>query len=373
MLTIPKAVLFKKAGFDSLKNNRNGKMNETNVQVLAIIPCRSGSKGIPHKNIQPFLGKPLMAHSIECALASRVVTRTVVSTDDPEYAKIARQYGAEVPFLRPVEIAGDLSTDLEVFLHALNWYRENEGFLPEICLHLRPTYPVRNVEDVDNILKILMDHPEIDSVRSVVRSPETPYKMWFLGEGNLLSPVIRLEREESYNLPRQLLPSVYLQNACIDAVRTKVILNKRSMTGDAIYGYVMDHLYDIDTMAHLEDLRRQFETKDPAGELPPEDSAPKTFCFDIDGVVATIVPGNDYNLAKPIQQTIKEINRLHDEGHRIILFTARGSATDIDWKGLTIMQMESWDVKYDELRFGKPAADYYIDDKMIPLDRIWTR
>lgn len=351
----------------------NERMTDPSVQVLAIIPCRSGSKGIPHKNIQPFLGKPLMAHSIECALASKVVTRTVVSTDDPEYAKIARKYGAEVPFLRPVEIAGDLSTDLEVFLHALNWFRKNEEFQPEFCLHLRPTYPVRNVEDVDKILKILMDHPEIDSVRSVVRAPETPYKMWFLGEGNLLSPVIRHEGGESYNLPRQLLPSVYLQNACIDAVRAKVIFNKRSMTGDAIYGYVMDHLYDIDTKTQLDDLRRQFEAQDQSGGSLPKDSAPKTFCFDIDGVVATVVPGNDYNLAEPIRQTIGAINRLHDAGHRIILFTARGSATGLDWKDLTHRQMAGWGVKYHELRFGKPAADYYVDDKMIPVERILSR
>jgi ribonucleotide monophosphatase NagD (HAD superfamily) len=93
----------------------------------------------------------------------------------------------------------------------------------------------------------------------------------------------------------------------------------------------------------------------------------KTFCFDIDGVIMTLTPGNDYTLAKPIVTTVELINRLHDHGHRIILFTARGYVTGIDWQEITARQMRDAGVKYHELKFGKPAADYYIDDKMIGL------
>ena len=96
----------------------------------------------------------------------------------------------------------------------------------------------------------------------------------------------------------------------------------------------------------------------------------KTFVFDIDGVIATITPGNDYNLAKPMKETIQIINKLYEQGHEIVLFTARGSKTDIDWSKLTKKQMDDWGVKRHKLKLGKPAADYYIDDKLISLNEL---
>ncbi|MFI5351161.1 MAG: hypothetical protein ACHQ2Z_16575 [Elusimicrobiota bacterium] len=95
----------------------------------------------------------------------------------------------------------------------------------------------------------------------------------------------------------------------------------------------------------------------------------KTFCFDIDGVIATITPVSRYDEAKPIRSTVALINRLHARGHRIVLFTARGSMTGIDWSKVTRRQMKAWGVKHHELRFGKPAADYYVDDRMITVAR----
>src|SRR4249919_39335 len=111
--------------------------------ILALIPARGGSKSIPRKNLLPIAGKPLIAYSIEHALMSQHVTRTVVSTDDPEIASVARACGAEVPFMRPAEFAQDLSTDLEVFRHALTWLREHERYECGLVVHLRPTGPVR--------------------------------------------------------------------------------------------------------------------------------------------------------------------------------------------------------------------------------------
>ncbi|MBN1451863.1 MAG: hypothetical protein JW963_12675 [Anaerolineales bacterium] len=96
----------------------------------------------------------------------------------------------------------------------------------------------------------------------------------------------------------------------------------------------------------------------------------KTFCFDIDGVIATLAPVTNYDQAQPQRETIELINRLYDQGHRIILFTARGSATGIDWTEITRRQMAEWGVKYHELRFGKPAADFYIDDKLITIEQL---
>ena len=333
-------------------------------EIMTLIPARSGSKGIPDKNIKIFRGEPLLAHSIKHALGSKLNNRTLVSTDSAAYAEIAQQYGAEVPFLRPAEISQDSSTDLEVFEHALQWLKENLNYVPDICVHLRPTYPIRRVEDIDDIIRILLENPELDSVRSVTVAPDTPFKMWFRSNDGSLSPVMQTEIKEAYNLPRQVLPTVYLQNACIDAVRARVITEQRSMTGQNIYGHIIDHNFDIDTEAQLQKL---------AGESTLWESIKsekRTFCIDVDGVIATIVPGNQYDQAAARTETIAAINALYDRGHRIILYTARGSATGIDWIEVTKKQMSSWGVKYHELLFGKPAADFYIDDRLISLDHL---
>ena len=332
------------------------------LEVLALIPARSGSKSIQDKNIRLLGGKPMMAWSIMHALSARAVTRTIVSTDSSEYAAVARQYGAETPFLRPPEISGDMATDLETFEHALNWLKENEGYLPDVCVHLRPTHPIRNPENIDRMVEILLQNPGLDSVRSVVAAPETPFKMWFRNADGLLSSVIQTEIRDAYNQPRQALPATYLQNASIDVVRSRVILEQRSMNGRNIFGYIMDASYDIDDEAQLERAACQLT-------LAPCDSqasvSEKTFVFDIDGVVATIVPSLDYAVAAPNLQIIRIVNFLYEQGHRIVLATARGSKTGQDWQEVTRRQMKEWGVKHHELFFGKPAADYYIDDKAI--------
>lgn len=359
--------------------------------VLAIIPARSGSKSIKDKNVRLLAGRPLLAWSVAHALAAKSVTRTIVSTDSAEYAAIAREAGAEVPFLRPAEISGDLATDLEAFQHALNWLKKNENYAPDICVHLRPTHPVRNPADIDRMVGILLNEPGIDSVRSVVAAPETPFKMWFRNAAGLLSPVIQTEIREAYNQPRQALPPTYLQNASIDVVRSRVILEEHSMNGRTIHGYVMDAIYDIDDEAQLERARQQLEqfpssifhlpSSPSAGQdghvvssrssrSPTMSPSPKTFVFDIDGVIATLVPSLDYALAEPNREMIRVINFLHHQGHRIVLFTARGSKTGKDWQELTRRQMADWGVKYHDLTLGKPAADYYIDDKALLIEDV---
>ncbi len=329
-------------------------------EVIALIPARSGSKSIKDKNIMSMGGKPLIAHSIGHAKESALVDRVIVSTDSEYYAEIARSYGAETPFLRPAEISGDAATDLEVFRHALEYLRRTEGRLPEICVHLRPTCPIREPGIIDRMIRILADDPGIDSVRSVSKSQETPFKMWFMGDGGRMRPAVECGLKEAYNLPRQGLPMVYIQNASVDVVRSSTIMEKNSMTGDSIYGYVMETFYDIDTAEQFENAARAMNRE---GGLPQD----KTFCFDIDGVIATLTPDNDYAKAKPIVETIAIVNRLFELGNRIYLHTARGFVTGQDWSDVTRKQLRDWGVKYGELRFGKPAADFYIDDRMISM------
>ena len=131
----------------------------TKPEVLAIIPARGGSKGIPRKNIRLFAGYPLIAYSIAAGLQAATVTRVVVSTDDAEIAEIARSHGAETPFLRPVELAGDRALDLPVFEHALTWLAEKENYHPDIIVHLRPTTPIRPPDLVDRTVRLLLGSP----------------------------------------------------------------------------------------------------------------------------------------------------------------------------------------------------------------------
>ncbi len=207
----------------------------------------------------------MLAHSIAHAQASKYINRIIVSTDSEEYATIAREYGAEVPFLRPAEYATDTALDYDVFYHALMWLRDHEGYEADIVVQLRPTYPIRNVQDIDYMIEMLLQNPEAESVRSMAKATEIPYKMWLRSEGadcgNNGSRIIPLMNNipECYNMPRQQLPTVYYQNACIDAFRPLVVLEKHSMSGDYILGYEMTDNYDIDTEEDFERALRQMQ------------------------------------------------------------------------------------------------------------------
>jgi N-acylneuraminate cytidylyltransferase len=221
------------------------------AQVIAIVPARGGSKSIPRKNLRMFAGHPLLAYSIAAGLQAQTVNRVIVSTDDVEIAEVARQYGAEVPFLRPAELAADESTDLPVFQHALSWLAEHEGFMPELVVQLRPTSPIRPPGLVDRAVSLLASHAEADSVRGVVPSGQNPHKMWHISKDERLVPLLRVKGiAEPYNAPRQALPPTYWQTGHIDVVRRTTIVEGRSMSGEIILPVVIDAAYtvDIDTL-----------------------------------------------------------------------------------------------------------------------------
>lgn len=235
----------------------------SDMSVLAIIPARGGSKSIPHKNIRLLAGFPLIAYSIAAARAATLVKRVIVSTDDPDIAAVARTYGAEVPFLRPAEHARDDTPDLPVFQHALQWLAENEGYLPEIVVQLRPTSPFRRVWHIDQAVARLLDHPEADAVRTVCLPFQNPFKMWRIQPDGFMQPLIAVEgAPEPYNLPRQALPEVYWQTGYVDAARTDTILQQNSMTGQRILPLVIDssEWVDIDSPDDWRRAERQLES-----------------------------------------------------------------------------------------------------------------
>jgi len=225
-------------------------------KILCIIPARSGSKGLPNKNILDFKGKPLLSWSIEQALQSKYNMRIIVSTDSEEYQKIANDYGAETPFIRPKEISGDYSSDYECINHCINWLRENENNEYDIVLHLRPTQPCRKVIDIDNCLDLFIEnYNDYDSLRTVIPMEKSPFKMYILKEDNL-KPLFNSINgiNEPYNQARQLLPQCYLHNGYIDILKTEILVNN-TISGTRIYGYIMDdnNNIDIDTEKDFND------------------------------------------------------------------------------------------------------------------------
>jgi len=218
------------------------------MDILALIPARGGSKSIPKKNIALLGGRPLMAYSIEVAQQSRLITRVMVSTDDPEIRQVALDLGAEAPFLRPAEFARDETPDLPVFQHALTWLAENQGYRPEVVVQLRPTSPLRRVEHVDGAIQTLLDDPEADSVRAVSAPCLTPYKMWRVDPASpYLEPLLRAPGlAEPYNTCRQYLPEVWAQTGYIEVIRRATILELNSLTGARIRPYLMPQVRMLD-------------------------------------------------------------------------------------------------------------------------------
>ncbi|MGE5249975.1 MAG: cytidylyltransferase domain-containing protein [Bacteroidota bacterium] len=227
------------------------------TEVLVIIPARGGSKGIPRKNIRAFAGWPLIAWSIAAAQQADCVGRLIVSTDDDEIAAVAREQGAETPFLRPSEFAQDSTTDLPVFEHALGWLAEHEDYHPDVVVQLRPTSPIRPRGLVDQAVRLLLEQPDADSVRGVVPAGQNPHKMWRItGENGPMKNLLDVPGiPEPYNAPRQSLPPVYWQTGHIDAIRARTILEGGSMSGRVIYPLVIDPRYTVD-IDNLQDWAR---------------------------------------------------------------------------------------------------------------------
>ena len=217
------------------------------MKILCIIPARSGSKGIKNKNIIDYKGKPLIAWSIEQAIKSKYDMKIIVSSDSDEYIQISKKYGAEAPFKRPLSISQDLSTDFECINHAVNWLNENEQYIPDIILQLRPTSPERSIQDIDAAIEIFIKNRDnYDSLRSVIPIDKSPYKMYTVDNIHL-EPLFKKynDIDEPYNEPRQKLPQCYLHNGYIDILNTSILKNN-TITGNKIFPYIMNNSNNID-------------------------------------------------------------------------------------------------------------------------------
>lgn len=223
------------------------------TKIIAIIPARGGSKGLPGKNIIPLGGKPLIAHSIEVAKKSKLVERVIVTTDDEKIAKVAQKYGAEIPFIRPAELAQDDTPPGPVLVHTLEFLKKKEGLKPEIIVWLEPPCPFRTAQEVDEAVWILQSDPEADSLRSVIEPFQNPFKSWTL-EGAYLKPLIEKKGQALHTGPRQKTQKVYWQNGAIFLLKYDTIMKKGNFFGDKILPYFMpsDRFVDIDKREDLE-------------------------------------------------------------------------------------------------------------------------
>ncbi|MBI2108799.1 MAG: acylneuraminate cytidylyltransferase family protein [Parcubacteria group bacterium] len=222
-------------------------------KIIAIIPARGGSKGLPGKNIIPLGGKPLIAWSIEAAKKSKLIERVIVTTDDEKIASVVKEYGAEVPFIRPAELAQDDTPPDPVLRHTLQFLEEKEGVEPEIIVWLEPPCPFRTPEEIDAAIEMLQNDPKADSLRSVIEPFQNPFKSWTI-EGKYLRPLIEKKGQVLHTGPRQKTQKVYWQNGALFLLKYDTIMKKGNFFGDNIIPYIMksDRFVDIDKKEDLE-------------------------------------------------------------------------------------------------------------------------
>jgi N-acylneuraminate cytidylyltransferase/CMP-N,N'-diacetyllegionaminic acid synthase len=220
---------------------------DQNQSIMALIPARGGSKGLPRKNILPLAGKPLIAWTIEAALQSNLCDKVIVSTDDEEIAAVARQYGAEVPFLRPPELATDNAKTIDVILHAINHQlSQNRSF--DFLLLLQPTSPLRNAGDIRSAAELLFQK-KTAAVVSICESEHPPLWMNTIGPDLCLKDFLKPELQ---NQNRQQLAKFYRLNGAIYLAKQDFLVRERSFFGENTYAYIMEPERSVDIDRELD-------------------------------------------------------------------------------------------------------------------------
>ncbi|WP_163292806.1 acylneuraminate cytidylyltransferase family protein [Desulfovibrio sp. JC022] len=220
-----------------------------NMEVLAIIPARSGSKGIPDKNIKELAGHPLLAWSLAAARLAKRISHVVVSTDSPLYADIAGGYGEYPPFLRPKHISGDTSSDIDYVLHALDWFIENGGWNPELVILLRPTTPLRDPQDLDDAIDAFAQRPDCTSLCTGYEIAESPVKNFKLEAGGIFSGFMG---NKYLSLRRQDCPKAYAWDGVADVFRVNYLRRNSDLYGDRRLAHICTPTDEIDTKEQFE-------------------------------------------------------------------------------------------------------------------------
>ncbi|MFQ5425395.1 MAG: cytidylyltransferase domain-containing protein [Phycisphaerae bacterium] len=204
-------------------------------EVLGLITARGGSRGVPRKNVRPLAGRPLIAWTIDAARASQSLDRVIVSTEDDAIASVARAWGADVPFHRPMSLAGDASPHIDVVLHALDWLNEHESYCPEYVVLLQPTSPLRTAEDIDAAVELAIEK-DADAVATVVETHDHPYLTRRLLPSGVMAEFVSCDLAYAR---RQDLPAAYALNGAVFVNRPRSLVAERMFCPPQCHAYVM--------------------------------------------------------------------------------------------------------------------------------------
>lgn len=230
-------------------------------RCVAIVPARGGSKGVPKKNIKLLGGYPLVAFTVAAARRCKKLDRVIVSTDSPRIADVARHYGAEVPFLRPSELALDSSPGGDVILHALDWLSQNEDHVPEYLVQLLPTTPLRDPALIHAAIDLIRSDAKATSLRSAHELPEPPQKMMGIEDGYFVGLFPHDKRPDYHNLPRQAFSPAYHPNGYVDIFRSEFVQQNKSLYGSRILAFITPFVIEIDSIEQFELLEMIIEKK----------------------------------------------------------------------------------------------------------------
>ena len=215
------------------------------VLIAALVTARSGSKGVPDKNIKQIGGHTLLEWSIKSSLKAKSISQVYLSTDSEEYANIGKEYSAIVPFLRPNELASDTSNDLDVIKHFLSEIDEK----PDALVHIRPTTPLRDPSILDKAIEMFFSkNGELTSLRSVHEMSESAYKSFEVNDKGFLSTIGSTESGEKANLPRQAFPKTYVANGYVDVLDPNYILKENKLHGDKILAFQTPVVTEVDSV-----------------------------------------------------------------------------------------------------------------------------
>ena len=216
------------------------------MNILGFIPARGGSKRVPYKNIHILNGKPLIFYTIRASKLAKKIDRLILSTEDEKIAQVAKEYGCDVPFIRPLSLAQDSTPDKPVIEQAVRWMEENEDYFSDIIVILRPTTPFKTPEIIDAVIQKLIDDKS-DSVRTVTRVEANfhPYWMFRKDEFDRAQPLIKGKTIEKY-YQRQLLPPVYRLNGVVDAIRTETLKHSKKLYGVDTRLFEIEEKFAID-------------------------------------------------------------------------------------------------------------------------------
>jgi len=234
-------------------------MADKQYTIVGLIPARSGSKRVPDKNIRPLAGHPVIAYTIAAALGSGIFKDIIVSTDSEHYAEIVKYYGAQVPFLRPPELAGDQSADIEWLRYTLGRLQDAGRNYDCFCI-LRPTSPFRLPQTIQRAWGEFSTQDGVDSLRAVEKCTQHPGKMWVV-RGNRMTPLLPLGPAEQpwHSSQYPSLPEIYVQNASLEIAWSRVVLEDRTIAGNVVMpfltvdneGFDVNSEYDWQLAEHM--------------------------------------------------------------------------------------------------------------------------